>query len=190
MIVRKIVLLVFTISVQNASAENVEGVQSPAEEQSPAEVPGEMEEVTVYGQKSMLSLERAMIEAEDRTFELFNSLNTDNQYDIVCYKKAPLGSHIKRRYCYPNYVIDLMDEAASVWSAGARMNNFPDSVPIMNRTKEKKKAKNLREIWGSLAAEHPEMLNAVKTHAEAKQTYVSEREKRCKRLLLTCQESD
>ena len=188
--VRKITLLMLTLSVQTAFAGDADDGLSQLEKHGGEEAPGEMEEVTVYGQKSLLNLERAMIEAENQTFEVFNSLNTDNQYDIVCYKKAPLGSHIKRRYCYPNYVIDLMDEAASVWSAGARMNNFPDSAPIINRTKEKKKEKNLRKIWGELAAEHPEMLNALKAHSEAKQTYESEQEKRCKRLLLTCQESE
>lgn len=187
--VKKITLLLVTLSIETALAGNVEDVLSPMEKHREAEAPGEMEEITVYGQKSLLNLERAVIEAEDEVFALFNTLNTDNQFDIRCYKEAPLGSHIKHRICYPNYVLVLMDDAASVWSAGTRMNDFPGGQPMINIVKKKKKEKKLHEIWGSLAAEHPEMLNALKTHSEAKKTYASEREKRCERLLITCQES-
>jgi hypothetical protein len=187
--VKKITLLLVTLSIETALAGNVEDVLLPMEKHREAEAPGEMEEITVYGQKSLLNLERAVIEAEDEVFALFNTLNTDNQFDIRCYKEAPLGSHIKHRICYPNYVLVLMDDAASVWSAGTRMNDFPGGQPMINIVKKKKKEKKLHEIWGSLAAEHPEMLNALKTHSEAKKTYASEREKRCERLLITCQES-
>ena len=175
--VRKITLLVFTLSVQTVFAGNAEEVPSPMATQTETETPGQMEEVTVYGQKTLLNLKRAMIEAENNTFEVFNSLNTDNQYDMRCYKEAPTGSHIKYRFCYPNYVNDLETEAASRWLAGSRMNEFPDGLPMTSIAKAKEKEKKLREIWGSLAAEHPEMLNAIKAHAEAKQIYTSEKEK-------------
>ena len=188
--VRKITLLVFTLSVQTVFAGNAEEVPSPMATQTETETPGQMEEVTVYGQKTLLNLKRAMIEAENNTFEVFNSLNTDNQYDMRCYKEAPTGSHIKHRFCYPNYVKDLEYEAASRWSAGSRINDFPDGVPLTIMSIAKEKEEKLREIWGALAAEHPEMLTAIKAHSEAKKLYTAEKEKRCKRLIIFCLKSE
>ena len=156
-----------------------------------AEVPGEIEEVIVYGEKSLLKLKREVIEAEDNAFAVFNSLNKEHQYDIRCYMKAETSSHIKHRICFPNYVHDLEEEAASILNSSRRWTRLAEvveEVPMVNMTKMKQKEKNLRGIMDALTLEHPELANALKVYSETKGLYVTESERRCKRLLFTCQD--
>ena len=79
---------------------------SPAEEN----VAAAMEEVEVRGQKSRQQLERAVVEARLDFWEIYNSLNTDNDYRIVCEKVAVTGSRFKKRRCVPQYFLTAMSE--------------------------------------------------------------------------------
>lgn len=153
-----------------------------------ANSPGEIEEVIVYGEKSLLSLKREVMKAEENAYAVFNSLNTDHQYDIRCYKKAPTGSHIKRRVCFPNYMHDLEEEAASIWGPRQKMNRLVEGMIGVDTVKMKQKRKNLRDIMDALAIENPQLANALRAYSEAKHIYVTESKKRCPRLFFNCQE--
>ena len=85
-------LLVLPVS----SACQSESVQ--AEESSEA-----IEEVIVRGSKTLVKLKHEMYRAEDALYDLYNSLNTDDELDIRCYKEAPTESKIKRRICRTNF---------------------------------------------------------------------------------------
>ena len=140
--------------------------------------PNEMEEVTVYGEKSVLKLKRALVRAENHVFSVFNALNPDYQYDIQCHKRVPLGSHIPQRLCYPNFVDDLEWDAASVWKGSGRRVRLDGGQIIVSETKMKEKAKNLRDIMEALKLEHPELAEALGTYNEAKHRYVTASEKK------------
>ncbi len=141
-----------------------------------AAAPNEIEEVIVYGEKSMLSLKRALIKSEDNVLDMFNALNTDYQYDIRCYKRKPLGSNIPRRICYPNYVNELEYDAASV-ARGSRKWHITGN-PIENVTKMREKKKNLRDIMDALKLEHPALVEALGAYSEAKHRYVTASEEK------------
>jgi hypothetical protein len=68
-------------------------MSAPAQqvEPEPAET---IEEIVVYGNKSLVQLRLELYKAEDAVFDLFNSLNSDDEFDVHCYKEAPIGSHI------------------------------------------------------------------------------------------------
>ena len=142
-----------------------------------AAAPNEIEEVIVYGEKSVLKLKRALVRAEDNVFSVFNSLNPDWQYDIRCYREVPVGSHIPRRVCYPNYLKVLISDAAAVWRGSNRtLKGGPP--PTVSETRKRKKEKNLREIMEALKSEHPELVEALATYNEAKHRYVTASEKK------------
>lgn len=63
----------------------------------------EMEELTVIGNRDLLSLRGQIRAAEVRMFEVFNEINDDDDYDIVCRMQAPLGTRIKNQVCSPVY---------------------------------------------------------------------------------------
>ena len=73
------------------------------DENTPASQSEPIEEITVIGQQIILDLRLQIIEAEDRAFDIFNALNDDNLYDVVCTKVARTGTLIKKRECLPNF---------------------------------------------------------------------------------------
>jgi len=111
-----------------------------------------------------------MYEAEEALYGLFNSLNTDDDFDVRCFKEAPTGSHIKRRVCRANFVTRLIREAISDYPA-AKINNM-NELMLAN--------------WTELALEHPEVRNALVKYTEAKQTQEFEHKRRCEGRFLFC----
>jgi len=153
----------------SASAQQVEP--------GPAET---IEEIVVYGSKSLVHLRLEMYKAEDIVFEVFNSLNSDDELDIHCYQEAPTGSHIKKRVCQTNYVRDLTAEATRLWVQGITASY---SHPV---AKIRQKDKILIEEMEALVVEHPEMLKALNEYSGAKQVLESERQRRCEGRVFIC----
>jgi hypothetical protein len=78
--------------------------------------PDAIEEIVVYGTKSLGHLSDQMHRAEDKVFDLFNSFNIDDEFKIHCRRVARIGTHIKHRVCKPNYLMDIIanETAASL----------------------------------------------------------------------------
>lgn len=62
-----------------------------------------IEEITVIGDRSSLSMQRAVDRAQDAFYTLFNSLNDDDEFDITCSYEILLGSRVKQRLCQTDY---------------------------------------------------------------------------------------
>ena len=137
-----------------------------------------VEEIVVYGEKSLVHLRHEVHRAEDRVFDVFNTLNSDDEYDIHCYREAPIGSHIHRRVCRANFV-----SKATAAEARALLLRLPN--PIASATIQKKTERLLEEME-ALAKERPELLNALSELSGATQTYKSEHQRRCEGRVLTC----
>jgi hypothetical protein len=85
----------------------------------------ELDEVIVRGNR----LSRAISDAEDEFFALFNKLNTDDDYDTTCsyinVDSSNRGSKLTSRMCIPGFVADAMVDLA-VFKARCEpeMSNF------------------------------------------------------------------
>ena len=146
------------------------------EEPAPSDT---IDEITVYGDKSLRKLHRELYKAEDAVIDLFNSLNSDDEFDIHCYKEAPTGSHIKKRVCKTNYFRDLI-------GAETRQSLLTEMPYIHPVAKIKQKDELLRKEMEALMVERPELANAISKAADAKQAYESERQKRCEGRVFIC----
>jgi hypothetical protein len=145
-------------------------------EPEPAET---IEEIVVYGNKSLVQLHLELYKAEDAVIDLFNSLNSDDEFDIHCDQGAQTGSHIKKRVCKTNYFRDLIREATheALSIGGAYIH------PVQEI---KRKDELLRKEMEALIVERPELLNAISEASDAKQVYESERQKRCEGRFILC----
>lgn len=58
-------------------------------------------------------LQTEMVKVENEYFSLYNQLNTDHQYDMVCQKVRATGSRFESRVCQPRYLLTAKENAAS-----------------------------------------------------------------------------
>lgn len=145
----------------------------------PAEEPPRMiEEVIVLGSKSLFDLKLEMYRAEEALYDLFNSLNMDDDFDVHCYKEAPVGSHIKQRVCKTNFHRNLLAKASQRMMLGEPYVSPAAEIKYMNE--------RLLHDMTVKTLENPEMLEALTRANEAKQALESERKRRCEGRLLFC----
>ena len=168
-VVATVLILLLGLPVMGAC----QGEPVQAEEQ-----PQVMEEVLVLGSKPLLKLKLEMIEAEDMLFDLFNSFNTNDDFDVRCYREATVGTRIKQRVCRTNIQRRLLRRASQRMMAGE---------PYVFPAAEIKHAeKRLLENMTETALEQPEMLEALMKATEARKALESERERRCEGKFLFC----
>jgi hypothetical protein len=64
-------------------------------------------------------LRSEMVKAEKQYFELYNKLNTDPQFEIVCFNDKPTGSNFATRVCRARYLLDARQTSAREHMQGA-----------------------------------------------------------------------
>ena len=139
-----------------------------------------IEEIIIYGDKTLTQMRKDLRIAEEKTYTMFNSLNEDDDFDIYCHNEAPTGSKIHYRVCRANYVSQLMSEATRQAMAGEAVNVSAATI--------RKKDQALREIMEKLMVERPGFLQALLDINEAQKAYAIERAKRCEGRVFICRQ--
>jgi hypothetical protein len=73
--------------------------------------PSVSDEIVVIG-KSPNQIRADMERAEVAVYDRFNALNSDDEFDIHCWREEPTGSRIKRRVCQANFWREAQAKAA------------------------------------------------------------------------------
>ena len=126
-----------------------------------------LEEIIVYGDKSLHVLREETIAAEEAVFSIYNDINSNDDFDIHCYEEARTGTRIKSRTCVPNYVRGISQDPrhnAFIQAGRASGPWIPDWAGAN---------KNFRALMlemETLALEHPELLDALVEYAIKKET--------------------
>lgn len=155
---------------QQKSQQAIDELISATVEQ---ESPEAIEEIIVYGDKPLHALRRELYRAETNFFDVFSSLNQDDEYDVRCFYEVPSFTHIRRHVRRAKFVIDATSaESALAFSEQVGAFNRPASLVI------ERKKKRLREMMEALVAERPELLQALGEYTNAKQILESEKERR------------
>jgi len=131
------------------------------------------EEITVYGQKTLLNLRIAVDRAEVEFFERFNELNEDDQYDVFCEKIAVTGSRIRRRTCWSPYEREFDEEAMrqAFLSSGR--------IGVRNEGLIRRKREKQATLLKNMVLENPDLQNLYFDYGEANIKFVTERQERC-----------
>ena len=128
-----------------------------------------MEEIVVYGDKSLGILKRQVYKTEENFFAAFNTLNEEEEYDVHCFFEVPSFTHIRRHVCRANFVRDATAAEYAGWRRG--------QPALSARTVIMQKKKRLGIKLELLAAEHPELLEALSEYTNAKQVLDFEKKK-------------
>ena len=87
-------------------------LQAIAVEQEP------LEEVIVIAPRSLNSMRAEILEVQNNAIDLFNAINSDDDFDIRCRRETPLGSYIPRRNCRPRFVDRIESSATRIYLQG------------------------------------------------------------------------
>ena len=137
-----------------------------------------VEEIIVYGDKSLTQFRLELHRAEDKVYSLFNALNSDDEYDVHCFREAPTGSHIKRRICRANFVSKATSAEARALLRGQPAPSAWAAIQQKNKL--------LQEKMEALVVERPEFLEALSEYSDANQILESERQRRCEGRVIIC----
>jgi hypothetical protein len=128
-----------------------------------AAVPGEsgaLDEITINSKK-LRELERGAIAAEDRFYERFNTLNTNDDFDIHCQMERETGTKVPRRQCRVRFLVeagamDGQDFLRGLTSAAAaRGVNTPVAALQMQWSK---RGEEYRQMARALLQKDPELM--------------------------------
>ena len=150
--------------------------QTESAQEAAPEVIETLEEIIVYGDKSLHLLREDVIKAEEQVFGVFNSLNSHDEFDIHCIEEARTGTRIKTRSCRPNFVRNITSNprySSFIQSESAFGPYIPDWAGV------KKKHRLLEEEMAALTVEHPQLLDALVDYAVAKQVLETRKNNKC-----------
>jgi|GEM_PF-4321366 hypothetical protein len=130
-----------------------------------------IEEITSYGRKSLLSFRVEMVEAEKSYYDLYNTLNDDDEFDVICKKASDNSSRsrITRRVCKDRLQDGLLPQVN--WAAINRKK-----LMVLDKMEE-------------LANENPELREALFSLTRISQKFEEEKKTRCEGDIL-CRDKD
>jgi hypothetical protein len=157
---------------QPPATQQTEGPESVVIEQEP------LEEITVIAPQSIRSMYADMVQAQEIAFDLFNSLNEDNDFDVICRREKPakdawnpIANSWPTQVCTtPFYDREIARETQNVLNG---LGNFGDAAVDIDRHLELLAAK-INEV----ATDSPEFYEAMISYRELKNGYDVERTER------------
>ncbi len=133
-----------------------------------------VEEITSYGRKSLLSFKVEMVAAEETYYDLYNRLNDDDAFDVICKKASPNGakSRFARRICKARFEWEaISDNDRDRLQAGF----FPQA----NQASVLRKKLMVLDKMEKLANENPELREALFSLTRISQEFAEEKKSRC-----------
>jgi len=135
----------------------------------------EIDEIVVLGARSLTLLRQEVVVAEDRFFDLYNELNEDDDYDIVCESRRPIGTRIQVRECKAQFVRDAEYEATQ---DALQFSDSPANVTARPIRTSSKDYEILDEKLKSFAVSSPELREALMDYDNLNKKYADEHEKK------------
>jgi len=152
---------------------------SPPDSELPP--PDEIEEIIVYGEKSMTQLRLELHRAEENFFDVFNSLNSKKEFDVRCDYIVPIETRRREHVCTPIFAMKLHEQAAQDMVA---TNMQYSTTPLGALLKKKEKL--MWQEMAMLVAEKPEMRAAYARLMKANRGMDAERQRRCDERGILC----
>ena len=116
------------LATDNATAQAVEtdDADSAADGSAAAATvvrEGPVEEITVYGEKTVSAIKAQIMRADRKMYGLWNELNTDREFDVHCRLEGVYASRRKERICLPAFEHGILEESwddLSSWTGAGR----------------------------------------------------------------------
>jgi hypothetical protein len=137
-----------------------------------------LDEITVTADSSLRSLQMSVIRADESKFELFNKLNSTDDFDITCKCQTPTGTLIRHWSCVAGYMEKARAEDMDHWHASDWKATPRSDRQLSIEFADKHRA--LKKEMIDLAVKHPELATAMIKSHELRQLYEEKRKIRFK----------
>lgn len=138
-------------------------MEAPASTDAPGAAQQGIEEIEVLGQRSLLALRMQVEAAQDEVHLLFNELNTDDAFDIVCKEQERIFSRIRQKNCMPQYAWNAHAKQAQVFAQKIRGEAYAEGAPADLEIDSYEPA--LKEQMVEALRHSPELFDAIVKHA-------------------------
>ena len=151
-----------------------------------------LEDIIIEGKRVLHSLRREMIRVEDLKFEIFNALNSTDDFDITCERRNPSGSIITMRVCETGYMKKARMEDMQIFLDGF-MDGYEQEPgiptrfqPLFPRSDDlligefADKAEALKKEMIELGSKNPLLGKVMMYEYELRQRYIVEHRERFK----------
>jgi hypothetical protein len=153
-----------------------------------------LEDTIVEGNRVLRSLKMQMIKVEDLKFEIFNALNSTDDFDITCERIQETGSILTRRVCDIGYLEKartrdmqlFLDEMGSIGTVDPGAFFGEGFQPLFPRSDEilvgefAQKWEALKKEMIELGIKHPLLGKVMMYEYELKQRYIVEHREKFK----------
>lgn len=146
--------------------------QTAPNDENRAEPADVSDEVSVDDKKSTKQLRQELDEAEANFFVVFNSINSDDEYDVECDYESSLGSRRKQQVCTPKFARRIGANSTS-----DMLNEGRWDAPSPAGSRMQKKKELMRQEMTELLSTHAEFSRVFNDFAFAKRAYESARER-------------
>jgi hypothetical protein len=177
----RIVLPVFLLCLLSSGVYAEESVKESSADSDTLEYT--LPEVIVEGDNSMHSLRMEVIHAQELKFEVFNNLNSTDDFDITCGWHVPTGTKIKEWSCEVRFLQkvaadDARDYVDSIIGPAANGPRKPLATREQRAVELARRTRELNREMKALAMKHPELAIAIINAHELEQLYKAEQKKR------------
>ncbi len=112
-----------------------------------------VEEITVYGERTVPALKAQIIRADRRIYGIWNEMNDDREFDVHCRLEGVYGSRRKERICLPAFEHGVLEEAwydLGTWTGAGRP-----------QAEIRSKREIMRQKMIEFAEQNPELAEAI-----------------------------
>lgn len=127
-----------------------------------------VKENTDYRKKSLNVLRREFNEAEENFYDLFNEINSSDDFDVDCKNEVPLGGRRKVHACKADFLWRYEADQAAQYSN--QISNMAGGSAL-NTSQVEKKQEQLRNEISSAITEYPELKESFAILVKAKKDY-------------------
>jgi hypothetical protein len=152
----------FSALVLALPASALDQADSPSED---SELPPEeaIEEIVVYGERNIVLLRADVRIAADSFYELYNSLNSNDEYNIECRREFNIIRHRNERVCMTRFA--RKTQARDVQEMISSGFGWTENKPTYVRVKQKEEL--VRQEIARLLTENPELREVFSEYATA-----------------------
>lgn len=163
-----------------AAAAEQPGPELEKEETSEPPQREQLDEITVFGDRSLSAIDARVIELENRMYDVFNSLIDDRDYHITCRDVAPLGTRLTQRVCEPGFVQRFGSIGAQAQLGTLQGSGYGGAVPAAMDSEIRIRYPRLQDLMREVATEHPLFLEALLEYVNARDEAQQIRRERCR----------